>query len=110
MPKAKKWKITSYLALAILTFALCSIENYPYYLDGPIFGVIAFIRDLPVNNATRSITIDVFSLYILSLAWMWHGSKNIGRRYFLIGLCGCTWVAVGFGLPLFLAIKEYKEH
>ena len=106
MKAFRSYKFWLYVAAAFFTGIVCAIDNYPYYMMGPFQGLIEFFRDTQVNHAARSVTTDVFALYIFALIWMWKASQSIGRRYFLIGFVLCTWVAAAVGLFTFLAARE----
>ena len=95
-----------YAIVAVLALIGTWGNNLPYVHLGFLGGNVAFWVDTLANPASRSITIDLFFLFLAAFIWMVLEARRLRMRgvwlYLVFGLL----VAVSVAVPLFLINRE----
>ncbi len=93
-----------YLLLAILGLLLPYSLFLPWLLEyGFDFGL--FFGELFINDIAGTGGLDVLAVSIAIVTFIIIESKGLGIKYFWIAIVA-TLIGVGFGLPLFLYMRE----
>jgi len=95
-----------YYSIALAALIICWSQNLHYFSDDPLSGLKLFWTDTMANPAARSITFDLFLLFMSTSAWMIIEGRRLRIRH--------TWaypvfgfiIAISFTFPLFLVARE----
>lgn len=108
MTTKSKLLLGFYCAIALISLVACWWQNAFYFQFSFLEANIYFITDLIQTPSSRSITIDIVSLFITVSVWMFVEGKKLGMRhvwaYVVFGLI----IAISFTFPLFLAVREKR--
>ena len=93
-----------YFVLAILGLVLPYGLFLPWLLEhGLDFGL--FFQELFVNDVAGTGGLDILAVTIVILTFIVMESKRLGMKYMVFPIL-TTFVAVGFGLAVFLCMRE----
>jgi len=93
-----------YFVLAILGLVLPYSLFLPWLLEhGLDFGL--FFQELFVNDVAGTGGLDILAVTIVILTFVVMESKKLGMKHTIIPILA-TLVAVGFGLAVFLCLRE----
>ncbi|WP_281784391.1 DUF2834 domain-containing protein [Sinimarinibacterium flocculans] len=78
------------------------------YLQQPDAGWIDWIRQCLVNDAATVALIDLTAAYVLVNLWMVFEALRLDMRGSLVLVPATVFVSLGFGLGLFLLLRERR--
>ena len=104
-----KTKQAVYAIFALLGLVITWYYNLQYLsVDGN--NILTFISDNKLNAASTSVWYDVLIAAFAAIFLMYHEAKRIGMKFWWVyAVLSCT-VAIAFGLPLFLLMRERHLH
>lgn len=106
---SSKAKQMVYGIFAIAGLCITWYYNFQYLsIDGN--NISTFISDNKLNLASSSVWYDVIIAAFAAIFWMYHEAKRIGMKFWwAYGIVSCT-IAIAFGLPFFLLMRERHLH
>jgi len=94
-----------YAILAIVGLVVTWYFNFQYLgIEGN--NIKSFIADNKLNAASSSVWYDVIIAYIASVFFFYFESKRIGMSFWWVYWILSTCLAIAFGLPLYLLMRE----
>ena len=79
--------------------------NFQYLaIDGN--DLSTFIADNKLNLASSSVWYDVLIVAFAAIFWMYHEAKRIGMKFWYLYAIVSLVIAIAFGLPFFLLMRE----
>lgn len=106
MTRARKVLCLFYLTAALVALVACWSQNWSYVPAGPSAGLSAFLSDLRLTAASRSIAIDISLFFLSAAVWMVSEARRLKMRwvglYILFGFI----IAISVTFPLFLIARE----
>lgn len=93
-----------YFALAILGLVLPYSLFFPWLLEHGLDFTL-FFQELFVNDVSGTGGLDILAVTLVIVAFIVFESKKLGMKHAYISVLA-TLVAVGFGLALFLCMRE----
>ena len=99
---SKKTMIILQGSIAFVALILMWRENFSYMSSNFKESNLQFWRDTWVTPASRSITIDIFALYVSVFVWKFTDAKNIGLvKYLPIFLVFGMLIGVSVTTPIY---------
>ena len=95
----------AYAAFALAGLASALIFGIPYW-SAPGASLADFGRLAYANDPAATLSADVTVLYFLANLWIVVEGRRRAMRRLWVYLAANTFVAVAFGLPLFLLVRE----
>lgn len=100
----KQWV---YLILTILGISSTWYYNLNFMMENGT-DIRDFVAAVTTNDAAMSIAYDISIVAIAFLFWSFHEAKKLGmKNWWVYPIVSCT-VAIAFGAPLFLYMREKK--
>lgn len=97
-----------YGALALVALVATWSQNLAYFAGGGAAAGGAFLADLRVNPASRSISVDIALLFLAAAVFMVLEARRLGIRFVWAYIVGGMLIAISVTFPLFLVARERK--
>lgn len=94
-----------YLVFAAAGLVTALYFGVPYWRS-PDASLGGFVALAYTNAPAATLSVDTTVLYFLATAWIIHEGRRLGMRHLWAYVLGNTFVAVAFGLSLFLWQRE----
>jgi len=96
-----------YLAFAIVGICSTWYFNISFMMEHGT-DIMDFVAAVTTNDAAMSIAWDISVVAMAFLFWSFHEAKKLGmKNWWVYPLVSCT-IAIAFGAPLFLYMRERK--
>jgi hypothetical protein len=105
MLMSRKVLCAVYAAIAVAALIATWSQNITYLRGGSYIG---FFEDLKVNPASRSITVDLFLLFLAVAILMVIEARKHGVKYVWAYILGGFVIAISVTFPLFLLARELR--
>ena len=105
MPETKRQWI--YLLLAITGVCTTWYYNINFMIVNGT-DIRDFIKAVTLNDAAMSIAYDISIIGIAFLTWSYTEAKKLGMKNWWVYPVLCCGIAIAFGGPLFLYMRERK--
>ncbi|MBI1366686.1 MAG: DUF2834 domain-containing protein [Alphaproteobacteria bacterium] len=102
-----QWIRIGYWLLALVALLATWSQNLHYFANGGAGA--AFILDLKVNPAARSISVDIGLFFLAAAVFMVSEARRLGVRFVWLYILGGLLIAISVTFPLFLAAREMKS-
>lgn len=106
MTKNRRILCGVYAAIAVVALIATWSQNVAY-LHGSGFPN-AFLQDLKVNAASRSITVDILLFFLAAAIFMVVEARRLDIRHVWAYIAGGMLVAISVTFPLFLIARERR--
>jgi len=102
----------AYGVIAVVALFATWSQNVHYFSDLTLDGVLAafgaFVPELKVNPAARSITLDILAFLLAANVWMVYEARRLGIRWVWAYIVGAFLIAISVTFPLFLIARERR--
>jgi len=106
MTVSRRALCVAYAIVAVLALIGTGGNNLPYFHLGFLGGNAAFWLDTLANPASRSITVDLFCLFLAVFIWMVLEARRLRMRGVWLYLVFGILIAVSVTVPIFLINRE----
>ena len=103
---SRKVLSVAYAVIALAALVATWSQNIVHLRGGGSY--IGFWEDLKVNPASRSITVDLFLLFLAVAILMVIEARNHGIKYVWAYILGGFVIAISVTFPLFLLARELR--
>ena len=107
LPTPSKVLCGCYAAIALVALIATWSQNAAY-LGEPATFLSAFLRDLTVTPASRSIAADILLFFLAAAILMVVEARRHGVRFVWLYLLGGALIAISVTFPLFLIARELR--
>lgn len=108
-PQGDKWRVkTVYLMSAAVALGTALHFGLPYW-SAPGASLADFAAQAHANGPAATLAADVTVLYLLVNVWIVHEGRRMGIKRLWLFVLANTFVAVAFGLSLFLWSRARGE-
>ena len=108
MDSSRRNLFAFYGCISFAALVGCLFENMPYYLDFPA-GAWRFWQEAVTTGAARSLTWDIFLMYLLCIVWMVRESRIHGIKHLWAYIAAATCIGVAVPFPIFLIVREVQR-
>jgi hypothetical protein len=106
MLMSRKVLCAMYAAIAVAALIATWSQNITHLRGGSYIG---FFEDLKVNPASRSITVDLFLLFLAVAILMVIEARKHGVKYVWAYILGGFVIAISVTFPLFLIARDFDR-
>lgn len=107
LPVTTKVLCGCYAAIALVALVATWSQNAAY-LGQPATFLTAFLHDLTLTPAARSITADILLFFLAAAILMVVEARKHGIRFVWLYLIGGVLIAISVTFPLFLIARELR--
>jgi membrane-anchored protein YejM (alkaline phosphatase superfamily) len=109
MPVSRQLLCAVYAVIAVAALIATWSQNVAYVHDANVFSTFgAFLGELKVNPASRSISVDIFLLFLAASILMVIEARKHGIRFVWAYIVGGALIAISVTFPLFLIARELR--
>lgn len=95
-----------YGLIALVALVATWSQNLAYFGGGSAHAFPAFLADLRVNPAARSISVDIALFFFAAAALMVFEARRVGARFVWVYIVAGMFIAISVTFPLFLIARE----
>lgn len=107
MPRRSLYLCAFYGLVAVAALIATWSQNLAYFHGGGLAGAFAaFLEDVRVNPASRSITVDIALFTLAGSAFMILEARRLGIRFVWLYILLGFLVAISVTFPLFMIARE----
>ncbi|WP_137147860.1 DUF2834 domain-containing protein [Mycolicibacterium sp. CR10] len=106
-PVTSKVLCGCYAAIALVALVATWSQNAAY-LGEPGTFLTAFVHDLTLTPAARSITADILLFFLAAAILMVVEARRLGIRFVWLYIIGGALIAISVTFPLFLIARELR--
>lgn len=111
MPQPRIILCTVYALIALAALIATWSQNLAYFTSPadlvPALG--AFVTDLKVNPAARSVAADIALVFLAAAIFMCVEARKNGIRFVWAYILGGLFIAISVTFPLFLIARELRQ-
>lgn len=106
LPKSTKLLCAAYAAIAVIALIATWSQNIAYF--DRVSGLVDFATDTKANPASRSLTVDIFLMFLAAAVFMVVEARRHGIRFVWAYVIGGALIAISVTFPLFLIAREVR--
>ena len=96
----------AYLAIALVGLLVIWYFNIQFMIDHGVDSEWIFFNEIYVNNASSSITNDLFTVAFVFMIWSFFEARRLEMSNWWLYMGLTVFIAIAFSLPLFLSMRE----
>jgi len=96
----------AYLAIALVGLLVIWYFNIQFMIDHGVDSEWIFFNEIYVNNASSSITNDLFTVAFVFMIWSFFEARRLEMSNWWLYMGLTVFIAIAFSLPLFLLMRE----
>ena len=96
----------AYLAIALVGLLVIWYFNIQFMIDHGVDSEWIFFNEIYVNNASSSITNDLFTVAFVFMIWSFFEARRLEMSNWWLYMGLTVFIAIAFSLPLFLLMRD----